>query len=203
MAEIATEPDAGTAARCEHLLAARGARVRRLADRLLGQDAADGVQEVFWAACRSLPGYRGQARLTTWFHRLAVRVLCAYRRRRDRLAGREAAEAEPEARLPLATLRSYQASPFDAAVASERRRRVLAALERLSPPLREVLVLRLEDLSYAELAAALGIPVGTVKSRMAAAMVQLAVRLQDGDAQGEETQDAARQQAETQDEETP
>lgn len=164
-------------ARCAQLLAGRGARVRTLAERLLGQDADDGLQEVLAAAWRSLPSFRGEARVTTWFHRLAVRVLCTFRRRRDRRAGREAPDAEPEAKLSDAALRAYAASPLDRLTAAERSTRVRRALERLSPPLREVLLLRGEGLAYAEIAATLELPLGTVKSRLAAAMVALAERL--------------------------
>lgn len=170
-------PEPAAAARCEALLAARGARLRALAQRLLGQDADDGVQEVLAAACRSLPSFRGEAKLTTWFHRLALRVLCAFRRRRDRRSGREAPEAEAEARLSPAALRAYAATPLDQLAAAERRARVLAALQRLSPLLREVLLLRGEGLGHAEIAAVLEVPLGTVKSRMSAALVALAERL--------------------------
>jgi RNA polymerase sigma-70 factor (ECF subfamily) len=164
--------------RCAELFAARGERLQRFAQRLLGADAPDGVQEVFAAACRSLPSFRGESQLTTWFHRLAVRVLCAFRRRRDARAVREQPDAEAEARLSPRALAAYQQSPFDLCAQAERRARVLAALDRLSPPLREVLLLRGEGLSYSEIAQALAIPPGTVKSRMAAATVLLAEKLQ-------------------------
>lgn len=159
------------------LLRERGERLRVLAQRLLGADADDGMQEVLAATCRSLPGFRGEARLTTWFHRLAVRVLCAYRRRRDARSEREHAAAEPDAQLSPAALRAHAKTPLDALMAAERRERVQRALARLSPPLREVLLLRGEGLDHPEIAAALAIPLGTVKSRMAAAMVALAERL--------------------------
>jgi RNA polymerase sigma-70 factor (ECF subfamily) len=168
---------ADAAARCAELFAARGGRVRALAQRLLGQDADDGLQEVFAATCRSLPGFRGEARLTTWFHRLSLRVLCAFRRRRDARADREAAADDVAARLSPAALLAYAKSPLDRLVAAERRERVQHALARLSPPLREVLLLRGEGLGHSEIAATLELPLGTVKSRMAAAMVALAERL--------------------------
>jgi RNA polymerase sigma-70 factor (ECF subfamily) len=175
--ELAAEPAPPTAARCEELFAARGVRIKALATRLLGQDADDGVQEVFTEACRSLPSFRGEARLTTWFHRLAIRVLCAYRRRRERRADREVAEADVELRLSPAALRNYADAPLERLAREERRARVLAAIDSLSQPLREVLLLRGEGLGYREIADSLAIPLGTVKSRTAAAMVQLAERL--------------------------
>lgn len=168
-------PPAATA-QCERLLAA-APRLRRLADRLLGQDADDGMQEVLVAACRSLPGFRGEAQLGTWMHRLALRVLCAFRRRRDRHAGREVTTAAVADQLSPAALCAYAATPLEHLTAVERRERVHAAMQRLSPPLREVLLLRGEGLDYAGIAAALELPLGTVKSRMHAAMLALAERL--------------------------
>jgi RNA polymerase sigma-70 factor (ECF subfamily) len=166
-----------TAARCEELLHARGDRVRALALRLLGQDADDGMQEVFAAACRSLPGFRGEALLTTWFHRLAIRVLCAFRCRRDGRAEREHAEPDVEPALSSAAIRAEREAPLGRLAAEERAARVQRALGRLSPPLREVLLLRGEGLAYDEIATALEIPIGTVKSRMSKALIALAERL--------------------------
>ncbi len=165
------------AAQAAALVGERGDRLRTLARRLLGSEADDGMQEVFTATCRALPGFRGEAKLTTWFHRLALRVLCAYRRRRDVRSERENAAADPEAQLSLAALRAHAVSPLEQLAAAERRTRVQQALARLSPPLREVLLLRGEGLDYRAIADTLVIPLGTVKSRMAAAMVALAERL--------------------------
>ena len=166
-----------TAVRCELLLTTRGDRVRQFARRLLGQDADDGLQEVFAAACRSLPTFRGEAQLSTWFHRLAVRVLCTFRRRRDVRAGREQPAPEVEPQLSAATARAFRDAPLARLAAAERRQRVHHALDRLTPLLREVLLLRGEGLSYDEIASALDVPLGTVKSRISAAMVALAERL--------------------------
>jgi RNA polymerase sigma-70 factor (ECF subfamily) len=166
-----------TAAQCERLLAERGGRLRRLAERLLGQDADDGMQEVMTAACRSLPGFRGEAQLPTWFHRLALRVLCTFRRQRSTREGRERADADADAHLSPAALRAYAATPLDRLTADERRARGRTALQRLSPVQREVLLLRGEGLDYQEIAAALEVPLGTVKSRISAALVALAERL--------------------------
>jgi RNA polymerase sigma-70 factor (ECF subfamily) len=166
-----------TSALCEELLHARVDRIRALAVRLLGQDADDGMQEVFAAACRSLPGFRGEARLSTWFHRLAIRVLCACRTRRDGRAARERSEPEVEPALSSAAVRAFRDAPFLRLGAAERADRVQQALARLSPPLREVLLLRGEGLAYDEIASALAIPLGTVKSRMSKALVALAERL--------------------------
>jgi RNA polymerase sigma-70 factor (ECF subfamily) len=178
MPRTAANPSSAAEARCEQLLAV-APRLRRFAARLLGQDAEDGMQEVLAAACRSLPGFRGEAQLSTWFHRIAMRTLCAFRRRRDVRAGREIADADAADRLSPAALRAYAATPLDTLRVEERRQRVHAALARLSPPLREVLLLRGEGLDYAGIAATLHLPLGTVKSRMSASLVALAERLPD------------------------
>jgi RNA polymerase sigma-70 factor, ECF subfamily len=162
-----------------HRLLAYAPRLRGFARRLLGQDADDGLQDALAAACRSLPGFRGEARLSTWFHRLAVRTLCAFRARRDARARHEASDADADTRLSPAALRAYAATPLEALTVQDRRERVQRALDRLRPALREVLLLRGEGLDYAAIADVLGLPLGTVKSRMHAALVALAERLPD------------------------
>ena len=89
----------------------------------------------------------------------------------------EAAEECP--RLSGAALSGFAESPFTRLVREERRARVRTALESLHEIHRTVLELRsYEGLSYAEIAEVLEVPLGTVKSRMAAASVRLAERLQ-------------------------
>lgn len=157
-------------------------RTRRLAERLLGQDAGDGLQEVYREAERALPRFRGDSALQTWFFRLAIRTLCAFRRRRDRHLERFAPDDAIDSRLDEAVVRSFAATPLDRLAAEERRHRVLAALQRLSPALREVVLLRHEGLDYRAIAAAVDVPLGTVKSRLAAAMTRLATLLHEDDA---------------------
>lgn len=166
--------------RCLAVLMQRAPRLMAFAKRLCGgntNDAEDAVQDCYLTAVRSLPGFRGEAKLTTWFYRLALRVLCADRRRRERRAGREVVLPDADPQLSPSALQRLQQRPLDELVAEERRQRVLAAIDRLSPPLREVLLLRGEHLSYDEIATTLELPLGTVKSRIAAATVQLAERL--------------------------
>jgi RNA polymerase sigma-70 factor (ECF subfamily) len=131
------------------------------------EDARDVTQEVFLTALRSLRSFRGDARLSTWLHRVAVNAaLDAVRRRaRRRTVGLEEVTERP----------SDAPGPEEEAAEAARAAAVRRAVERLPPDHRAVVVLHdLEGLDYAECAAALGVPVGTVKSRLHRARLQLA-----------------------------
>lgn len=176
---MANPPAADDAEELGHQLLHCAPRLRGFARRLLGQDADDGLQETVAAAIHSLSGFRGEARLSTWFHRLAVRTLCAFRARRDARERHETPNADAAGCLSPSALRAYAATPLEALTAQERRARVQRALDALRPAHREVLLLRGEGLDYAAIAAVLDVPLGTVKSRMHAALVALAERLPD------------------------
>ncbi len=154
-------------------------RVRRLARHLSLRDADDGCQEVFRQLALALPGFRGESSPETWAHRIAVRTLLRVRRQGRRRSEREPNASELSLSIDETALASFAHEPFTLLIARERRERVHAALDALSPPLRDALVLRvLEQLSYAEIADALELPLGTVKSRIAAATLRVAERLQ-------------------------
>lgn len=157
------------------------ARVQRLAQRLCGPDAEDALQEVHREITRSLPGFRGESAPTTWAHRIAVRTIARQAQRRRRRALQEPRASELDPTLDPNAVADFRDEPFTRLVEAERARRVRSAIDALSPPLRDVLVLRvLEELSYTEIADALGLPLGTVKSRIAAATLRLAEHLQRG-----------------------
>ncbi len=130
-------------------------RVYNIAYRMLGgrEDAFDAVQDVFITCLRKLPGFRGQSAFTTWLHRVTVNVcLDAIRRRRP-----EAPSGDdlPEAPVP---------DPSDAAVQGIE---VQRALLRVPADFRIVLVLHdVQGHPYEAIAEMLGVPVGTVKSRL-------------------------------------
>lgn len=156
------------------LLAELLPRLHRLAVHLVGaRDAEDGLQEALAEIHRSLPDFRGDAAAATFCHRIAVRTLVRWRQRRVAAQARERlAAVEPDA------LADAGDGPFTVVARAEQRRRVHDALARLPAPYRDVLVLRsLEGLSYQEIAHVLEVPLGTVKSRIAAASALLAERL--------------------------
>jgi RNA polymerase sigma-70 factor (ECF subfamily) len=133
-------------------------------DRALSEDL---VQETFLRAWRAAPRWRPRARLSTWLFQIAKRLAFQRLRRRRR---RPAVEARAAGRRPAAR-DGDGASPMET---EEEVDRLAAALLTLGPRLRPVFVLvRLLDRPYAETAAILRVPVGTVKSRMAAAEARL------------------------------
>lgn len=134
------------------------------------EDARDVTQEVFVTALRALKGFRGDAQLSTWFHRVAVNAsldLVRKRRRRDHSSTDELAEHP-----------SSDPGPEAEAIESVRAREVHRALGLIPPDQRALIVLHdLQGLDYAECAEALEIPLGTVKSRLHRARLALARQL--------------------------
>jgi RNA polymerase sigma-70 factor (ECF subfamily) len=146
--------------------------VWRLARRLTESDdeALDATQEIFLRVWRGLAGFRGEAKLSTWVFQIAWNYLRGYRRRRGRQVRIVADHAEElVARTP-----DPAPGPERQAVFSDLLDRVSSAIDDLPEHYRIVLWLRdAEDLSYVEIAAALDLPVGTVRSRLARARTAL------------------------------
>jgi len=140
-------------------------------------DARDVCQEVWLTIWKQLGTFRGDARFTTWLHPIATRRALDHLRKRRRWFDRF---------LPFDTGGDSAAAPEPAITddasqqleGSENVARVRAALARLPPKHRAVLALReLEGQSYEEIARAVGIPVGTVMSRLHHARRLLAEKL--------------------------
>ena len=155
--------------------AAFAALVRRHQDRVFGfilrmldarDEAMELTQDVFVKAWQALPGWRPEARFSTWLLQIARNAALDQLRRRRLIQfaplddGMDVADTAP--------------GP-EARYASRQRQALLEnALQQIAAEHREILLLReIEDLSYAELAAVLGIAEGTVKSRLARARAAL------------------------------
>jgi RNA polymerase sigma-70 factor, ECF subfamily len=135
--------------------------VARLAHRLLGAsaDLEDVVQEVFLQVFRSLGAFRGDARFSTWLHRVTVNVVLMHRRAARSRPVLVAAAADP----PAPSL----ALPDEQAARHERVRAFTRLLDRLSDKKRTVFILHeLEGLAPAEIAKVVGAPVLTVRTRL-------------------------------------
>jgi RNA polymerase sigma-70 factor (ECF subfamily) len=146
--------------------------VWRLARRLTESDeeAFDATQEIFLRVWRGLPGFRGDSRLSTWVFQIAWNYLRSFRRSRGRhLVAVADTDDEVVARSP-----DPNPGPERRAVAVDLLDRIGPALDRLPEQHRVVLWLRDgEDLSYAEIADVLDVPIGTVRSRLARARAAL------------------------------
>jgi len=166
--ELVRAARGGDRSALEMLLRRHHDRIAALCRRMCGNDAdgADATQEALIALVRGLPRYDGRAAFSTWAYRVATNACLDELRRRSRrpLPGLEADDS---------ALRS--AGPGDMAEAVAARVDVDAALGRLTPEFRAAVVLRdLCTLDYAEIAEVLGLPAGTVRSRIARGRAQLA-----------------------------
>jgi RNA polymerase sigma-70 factor (ECF subfamily) len=157
----------------EELVIAYQHRVFGVALRMLGSraEAEEIAQEVFLRAHRAVADFRGEARLGTWLYAIASR-LCL-----NRLASPDRRVARGDAALA-----DVPASGPDAAVTAERAEleaALHAAIAELPNERRLVLVLRdVEGLSYEEIAEALALDPGTVRSRLHRARMQLKEKLE-------------------------
>jgi RNA polymerase sigma-70 factor (ECF subfamily) len=169
----------------EQLVERHAPQIWRVVWRILRQteDAEDVVQEVFLTAWQGLPGFRGEAKLSTWLHQIAVsralnhadRAAEKLRRASTSMDRTVRAEADGEAGRSLAErLAAASPSPFQALSARERLAKLKECLERLPASWRAALALREgETLPYEEIARVLGIALGTVRSRLARARTNL------------------------------
>ena len=148
-------------------------RALRIAWRLLGGDAVaaeDVAQEAFVRAYRGLGGFRGDAELATWFHRILVNEV---RRHQRWSVLRRARQVDDE---PDSVADPDSAARPDPAL----RRRIRAAIDALPRGQREAFVLvHLEGLTLVEAASATGRAVGTMKSHLHRALASLRDRLAD------------------------
>jgi RNA polymerase sigma-70 factor (ECF subfamily) len=165
-AHLAGDPDAfGT------LVTAHRDRLWAVALRTLGdrEEAADALQDALLRAYRGAAGFRGEARVTTWLHRVVVNA-CLDRVRR--------AAVRPTVPLPAAGSPGEPVAPGDDLAARDTAMDVEHALAALPADQRAALVLvDVQDLPVEEAARVLGVPVGTVKSRCSRGRARLAVQL--------------------------
>lgn len=136
--------------------------------RMLGnaEDAKDTTQDAFVKAYRQLAAFDPQYRFFSWLYRIQLNECFNALRSRRPLDS-----IEPE-------MVSLTSTPYDSTLQAERREQIVAALQRLTPEYRAVVVLRhFAGQSYGEMAEALGVPEKTVKSRLYTARQQLSEML--------------------------
>jgi RNA polymerase sigma-70 factor, ECF subfamily len=193
-----TPPDGGGDDEDELVRRARGGD-RRAFDRLVSihmsqvwatvwrmlrhrEDTEDVVQEVFVTAHRSIAGFRGDSKFSTWLHRIATtRALNHLERAEEKLRrASDSLDADPDdgpgAAAASASLAAARPSPtpLHALEAKELMRRLADCLEKLPAAWRAVIALRdAEERTYEQIADVLHVELGTVRSRLARARTSL------------------------------
>ena len=129
-------------------------------------DAEEAAQEAFIAAWKGLPRFRGDSRFSTWLYQLATHAAIDLMRREKKY--------QNSADIEDTVLVDSGESPQETVERQEKQKAVQGALQSLSPQAREILLLRYQaELGYEEIGAVLGLPNGTVKSRINRAKAQL------------------------------
>lgn len=141
-------------------------------------EAEDVAQEAFVKAYRGLANFRGESAFYTWLYRIAVNtaknwLVSSGRRVPDQ--GIDVADAE---QYESGTLLRDNTTPEREMLTREIEAEIYAAIEALPAELREAITLReMEALSYEEIAAVMGCPIGTVRSRIFRAREAIDIRL--------------------------
>ncbi len=158
---------AGDQGAWEELVKTQSRRVYAICYRFTGKDseAQDMTQDVFLRVFKTLGSFRsGEGSFVVWLTRLTRNLLIDHYRRTKL----DRATDSIEDQLPILEGKSSQFGRTDGLLAGREASEVLqAALQKLSPELREAVILRdLEELEYREIAKVLNVPEGTVKSRL-------------------------------------
>ncbi len=165
----------GEEAAWEDLVRVHTRRVYAICYRFTGsdQEAQDLTQEVFLRVFRSLKSFRaGEGSFTVWLARLSRNLLIDNYRRTKLDRSTDSIEEQ----LPMLEERTAMSARTEGLVAGREASELLqGALQKLSPELRETVILRdLEELEYREIAQVLNVPEGTVKSRLNRGRAELA-----------------------------
>lgn len=132
-------------------------------------EAEDTVQEAFILALTKLSTFKGNSQFFTWLYRIAYNVAVTKMRRRKPTVSIENQEVDLKLQLP-----DGQPAPDAGLIDSERAQLLMTALERVSEEHRAILVLReMEEMDYSAISEILDLPIGTVRSRLHRARLQL------------------------------
>jgi RNA polymerase sigma-70 factor (ECF subfamily) len=172
---------AGDAAAWEEIVRLYSRRIYNLCYRFTGSSdqAEDLTQEVFIKVYRSLSSYDlDRGAFPTWLTTLTRNLLVDYFRKSKLQRMSDSLDAVPdgeEGLAPAQQLADEGPAPDTQVLAQEKQRMVQQALQKLSPELREAVILRdLQDMDYRDIAAVLKVPEGTVKSRINRGRTELA-----------------------------
>ncbi|OPZ29232.1 MAG: ECF RNA polymerase sigma factor SigW [Lentisphaerae bacterium ADurb.BinA184] len=183
-AEIIARFKDGDVAIFQKLVDRYAGRAYQIAYGVLGsrEDAEEVAQDVFVRIFRSLGRFRGDSEFTTWMYRIAMNLARnKYRWNKSRGARREISLQETlsdDETRALIQLAEERPSPDLANELNEFETNVMKEIDNLPPLYREALVMRnIDEMSYEQIAHALGCKLGTIKSRIARAREELRKRL--------------------------
>jgi RNA polymerase sigma-70 factor (ECF subfamily) len=149
------------------------ARLYNAAIRLVDnpEDAADVVQDAFLNAYQSLHSFKGDAEFFTWLYRIAFNAAISLKRKKRAAVSLDA--VRPEGGIDPDDPSEY-IKPGAALQRSEEETQLQEAMIRLSHEHREVLILKdIEGMKYEDIAEILGVPIGTIRSRLHRARLEL------------------------------
>ena len=140
-------------------------------------DAGDAAQEAFVAAYRNIKNFRGDAKVSSWLHRIAVNQCLTIKRRQKSRAEDFLDDTDgSEDRIFIA---AAQYSPATRAEKTERLSLIRSAVGALPGELRQIVVMKeFEEMTFQEISETLEVPLSTVKSRLYTALKQLKMKLE-------------------------
>ncbi len=140
-------------------------------------EAGDAAQETFIAAYRNLKNFRGDAKVSSWLHRIAVnQCLTTMRRTKTRSESFLDDENNADEKIFVAPARL---SPSRTTEQNERLQIIRQAVGSLPVDLRQVVIMKeFEDMTFQEISDTLDLPLSTVKSRLYTALKQLRMKLE-------------------------
>lgn len=142
------------------------------------EDARDAAQETFIAAYRNLANFRGEAKVSSWLHRIAVNQ-CLTKQRRSKVRAESYLEDETSNGNEASFATPVHLSPSRTTEQNERLKLVRQAVNALPEDLREVIVMKeFNEMTFQEISESLDVPLSTVKSRVYTALKQLRMKLE-------------------------
>ncbi len=140
------------------------------------EDAADVVQETFINAYQSLASFKGDSELYTWLYRIAFNTAISYKRRKRPTLSLDAHRNGDEVRDAIAEPAdtSRDIRPGSALERTEDEQTLAEAMKKLSPEHRAILTYKdIDGLKYEDIAEIIQVPIGTVRSRLSRARLEL------------------------------
>ena len=156
-------------------------KIISLVSRYLGNngDVQDVAQDAFIKAYTALPGFRGEAAFYTWLYRIAVNSAKNYLMAKGRRPANVDVDAEEAEFFETSDALKENASPERLALTEEIKHVIFDTIENLPEELKVAIQLReIDGMSYDEIAAAMGCPIGTVRSRIFRARDAIDAKLQ-------------------------